>query len=94
MAGEREILFSLAGRIHVLLRRQTNRIIDVEWMCCDVLYAKEVLRLARLEASQELYELAIRVEDVHPLLPRIKREAVESELKPASSHLKYVVSLR
>ncbi len=35
MSGEMEILFSLAGRLHVLLRREINRIIDVEWMCAD-----------------------------------------------------------
>lgn len=32
MAGEMEILFSLAGRIYVLLRRESNRMIGVEWL--------------------------------------------------------------
>lgn len=65
-----EILFSLAGRIHVLLRRETNRIIDVEWMCVDVGYASEVLRLASATDSEELHKLVERVEQVYPLFPK------------------------
>jgi hypothetical protein len=65
MSGEMEILFSLAGRMHVLLRREINRIIDVEWMCADAAYAKEVIKLARSVDSEELHKLADRVEQVH-----------------------------
>ncbi|MFH0935028.1 MAG: hypothetical protein V1879_07475 [Pseudomonadota bacterium] len=70
MSGEMEILFSLAGRLHVLLRRETNRIIDVEWMCSDAAYAQEVVKLACGSDSDELQRLAERVEEVHPLLHR------------------------
>ncbi|MDD4911627.1 MAG: hypothetical protein PHP57_04980 [Sideroxydans sp.] len=94
MAGEEEVLFALAGRIHVLLRRQTNRITDVEWMCRNALYANEVLKLARAEGSEELQKLVERVEDVHPLLPRIQRVVVAPIPEPTSSASKYVVSLR
>lgn len=94
MSGETEVLFSLAGRIHVLLRRESNRIIDVEWMFSDALYAKEVVRLARTATSQELQELAERVEEVHPLLPRIKREAPMPQAPPYIPEMKYVASLR
>lgn len=70
MSGDMEILFSLAGRLHVLLRREVNRIIDVEWMCIDAAYAKEMVRLARTVESDELHKLCDRIEAVHPLLPR------------------------
>ncbi|MDD2702139.1 MAG: hypothetical protein PHH36_13025 [Sideroxydans sp.] len=91
MAGEMEKLFALAGRIHVLLRREHNRIIDVEWMCSDERYAKEVIKLARSTASEELLALAERVEAVHPLLPRPQPVEVPA---PAKVEAKYVASLR
>jgi hypothetical protein len=91
MSGDMEILFSLAGRMHVLLRRETNRIIDVEWMCADPVYAKEVVKLARTVESDELHKLAERVEEVHPRLPRIERLAAQVPHPPES---KYVVTLR
>jgi hypothetical protein len=91
MAGEMEILFSLAGRIHVLLRREINRIIDVEWMCADAAYAREVLKLARTVESEELHKLADRVEEVHPKMPRVER--VEAHI-PVQGESKYVARLR
>jgi len=91
MAGEMEKLFALAGRIHVLLRREHNRIIDVEWMCTDESYAKEVIKIARSAESEELLALAERVEAVHPLLPKPQRIEVPI---PAKTEAKYVASLR
>ncbi len=86
-----EILFSLAGRMHVLLRREINRIVDVEWMCVDPAYAKEVIKLARTAGSDELHKLADRVEEVHPLLPRIEQPA--ASMTPRTE-AKYVATLR
>jgi hypothetical protein len=91
MSGDMEILFSLAGRIHVLLRREINRIVDVEWMCADAAYAKEVIKLARTIESEELHKLAERVEEVHPKLPRIEHLAAPITRQPES---KYVATLR
>ncbi len=91
MAGEMEVLFSLAGRIHVLLRREINRTVDVEWMCADTLYAQEVIKLARATGLEELHRLAERVEEVHPLLPRIERPVAPPSPSPEK---KYVTSLR
>ncbi len=91
MSGEMEILFSLAGRLHVLLRREVNRIIDVEWMCVDPVYAKEVIKLARGTESDELYKLADRVEEVHPLLHRVEHPDVSV---PSRTESKYVATLR
>ena len=91
MSGDMEILFSLAGRIHVLLRREINRIVDVEWMCADAAYAKEVIKLARTIESEELHKLADRVEEVHPKLPRIEHLAAPITRQPES---KYVATLR
>lgn len=96
MAGEMEKLFALAGRIHVLLRREHNRIIDVEWMCADESYAREVIKLARSAESEELLALAERVEEVHPLLPKPQRVEVPipSQVETKQVEAKYVASLR
>jgi len=91
MAGEMEILFSLVGRMHVLLRREVNRIIDVEWMCIDAVYAKEVIKLARSVEMDELDKLCDRVEQVHPLLPRI--EHLDRHI-PVPAEEKYLKTLR
>jgi hypothetical protein len=94
MVGDKEILFSLAGRIHVLLRRENNRIIDVEWMCADISYAKEVLRLATAANSDELHKLAGRVEQVYPLFPKVPK--VEKMITSVQSEVerKYMNTLR
>ncbi len=91
MSGEMEILFSLAGRMHVLLRREINRIIDVEWMCADAAYAKEVVKLARTVDSDELHKLADRVEQVHPKFLRTEHVAAPIH---AMEESKYMTTLR
>jgi hypothetical protein len=91
MSGEMEILFSLAGRMHVLLRREINRIIDVEWMCADAAYAREVIKLAHSVDSDELHKLADRVEQVHPKFLRTEHVA---EHIPGVAESKYLTTLR
>ncbi|MDD2686077.1 MAG: hypothetical protein PHY62_07955 [Gallionella sp.] len=96
MAGESEVLFSLSGRLHVILRRATNRIIDVEWLAINGEYARAVIELARDADTAELNELADRIEEIHPLLAR--------QIKPVATHIppapaeqqedKYLFSLR
>lgn len=91
MSGEMEVLFSVAGRMHVLLRREINRIIDVEWMCADPVYAKEVIKLARAVESDELHKLADRVEEVHPKF--LHTERLDDHI-PAMAESKYMTTLR
>lgn len=91
MAGEAEVLFSLAGWVHVLLRRETNRIIDVEWMCADIGYALEVLRLASETDSDELHKLVERIEQIHPQFPKPVKEIV---VQPPENKTKYMNTLR
>jgi hypothetical protein len=91
MHGNMEIVFSLAGRLHVLLRREINRIVDVEWFCSNAVYAGEVIRLARNAHSNEMDILAARIEEVHPLLLRIERQAETASAEPEA---KYVKTLR
>lgn len=95
MAGEMEVIFSLCARIHVLLRRETRRIVDVEWMAVNVEYVREILNISLATENAELRELVQRIETLHPLL--IKAKAAkhlphqETESEPAA---KYLFSLR
>ena len=91
MSEKMEILFSLAGRVHVLMRREINRIVDIEWLCADAAYAKEVIKLARTVQSDELHKLADRIEEVHPKLPRIEQQGSPLPVEAVS---KYVMTLR
>ena len=91
MHGDHEIMFSLAGRMHVSLRREVNRIIDVEWFCLNAAYAAEVIKLARSTQSEELNKLAERMEQVHPLLKRAERTTEDISVATESQ---YVTTLR
>ncbi|MFA6120489.1 MAG: hypothetical protein WCT35_01765 [Sideroxydans sp.] len=93
MAGEMEQLFAVVGRVYVMLRRETNRMIDVEWAIANAEYARKVIELARTTNVAELSELADRIEDTHPLLPRIKRVEAAPPAELFDSP-KYVQSLR
>ena len=93
MAGEMEKIFSLSGRVHVLLRRESNRIVDVEWMTANADYVREILRVIRSTENAELLELAQRIESLHPLLPRAP-QAVGKDADEEEHAEKYLYSLR
>lgn len=95
MAGEMEVLFSLSARIHVLLRRETKRIVDVEWMTVNDDYVREILKISRATENAELHELARRIEVLHPLLPRVKiQNAIRHDDDAKEQEAKYLFSLR
>jgi len=96
MPGDMEKLFSITGRIYVLLRRETNRMIDVEWMVANAVYAREVIRLVREAGHAELMELAERVEQTHPLMERVKSPppVIVTEKPAPQESRKYVNTLR
>lgn len=95
MAGEMEVIFSLSARIHVLLRRETKRIVDVEWMAVNVEYVREILKISLATDNAELCELVQRIETLHPLLIKARASKSlphkETESEPAA---KYQFSLR
>lgn len=95
MAGEMEVIFSLSARIHVLLRRETRRIVDVEWMAVNAEYVREILKISMATDNTELHELVQRIEALHPLLIKAKAAKTlpqkEEENEPGA---KYLFSLR
>lgn len=80
---DNEKLFAITGRLHVVLRREQARIIDVEWIKINGDYTREVLRLARASGSQELEELSLQVETLHPLLKDSSPRAVAEKSRPS-----------
>lgn len=60
MSGTTEV-FAVLGRIHVLLRRDLNRITDIEWASVNKPYAAEIVRLCATANHPDLKVLAERL---------------------------------
>lgn len=86
-------LFAVLGRVYVLLRRETHRMIDVEWAVVNSDYALEVIHLARNTKNSDLLALANQIQ---LLYPQIKREPnpAASPNNPVPSPEKYFQTLR
>ncbi len=87
MPGEWKILFSLAGRMHVLLRREINRIIDVEWMCIDPAYARRSHQAGTHRRVGGVAQAGARIEEVHPKMFRIEHP-VDSVSQPGGIEIR------
>ncbi len=86
-------LFAVLGRVYVLLRRETHRMIDVEWAVMNTDYALEIMHLARSTKNPDLLALANQIQLLHP---QIKREPnpAESPRTPPPAAEKYFKTLR
>lgn len=81
--------FALMGRLHVNLRRQSGRVIDIEYMRIDPAYCRYLLKMASLSTSEEVQEIGqklqevffgeeglfVRTEPRQPLLARLQEPA-------------------
>ena len=43
----------IAAHLHVLLRRKTGRVTDIEWMVANEAYAAEIVRFATARAAED-----------------------------------------
>lgn len=92
--------FALMGRLHVNLRRQSGRVIDIEYMRIDPAYCRYLLKMASLSTSEEVQELGqklqevffgeeglfVRTEPRQPLLARLQEPAAAAPAAaPATS---------
>lgn len=57
--------FSLMGRLHVALRRETGRITDVEYMRIDPSYCRHLIQVARQSGYPDLHSIAERLETIY-----------------------------
>ena len=95
MSTDNEKLFSTFGRIHVILRREQGRIIDVEWAAANGEYALEIQKLASASANQELGELSEQIGLLHPLLKDSAKPAAATKHTPGGGEAaKYTFSIR
>lgn len=88
---------ALAAHLHVVLRRKTGRVTDVEWMAANTEYATEIVRFARQKAAEdhapELAEWADKLERVMavPLATRnppwVERATTALRERPAPATL-------
>lgn len=46
-------LMAIAAHLHVVLRRRTGRVTDVEWMVANREYALEIVRFTRARATED-----------------------------------------
>lgn len=73
------VIYSLLGRVHLLMRRQVNRITDVEYMRVNKEYSREIVRLGLESGHPELVELCDRLRVAMELDPQ--DEAVHANTK-------------
>lgn len=81
--------FALMGRLHVNLRRQSGRVIDIEYMRIDPAYCRYLLKMASLSTSEDVQDIGqklqetffgaeglfVRTEPRQPLLTRLAEPA-------------------
>lgn len=58
-------VFALMGRLHVILRRETGRITDIEYMRQDPAYCRHVLDLAAHSGNADVVALRERLESLY-----------------------------
>jgi len=57
--------FALMGRMHVILRRQTGRVTDIEYMRIDPGYCRYILKMIASSDNTDLHEIAIKLEEIY-----------------------------
>lgn len=95
---------AIATRLYVRLRQHAGRVIDAVWMSQNVDYAREIIKLCRLQADPELSQLADRFEALvlgpgtraQPFNPAATGTfpAAGGAAAPASPAAKYMRTLR
>jgi hypothetical protein len=68
--------FAVAAHLHVIMRRTTGRVTDVEWMVKSADYAREIIKAARAAPQPDLHRLADKLEALLlPPAPRVLNSA-------------------
>ncbi|CAN5706157.1 hypothetical protein BH11PSE12_BH11PSE12_15370 [soil metagenome] len=58
------LAFSLMARLHVILRRQNERVTDIEYMRIDPQYCRYILDFARQLPNPDVQEICAKLEQV------------------------------
>jgi hypothetical protein len=99
LAGLENQAFALMARMHVIIRRQSGRVTDIEYMRLDPVYCRHVLKMARdlpnddlpqlCEKLQEIYfgpeGLFVRAPPRQPLMSRLSNTSDEAQMGGTAS---------
>lgn len=91
--------FSLMGRLHVVMRRETGRITDIEYMRIDPAYCRYLIQLAMHSEQADLQKIGERLDSIYfgeeglfviappkpPLLSRFTQDAAAAPKPPAAA---------
>tara|TARA_R110001599_G_scaffold171353_1_gene362077 strand:- start:63118 stop:63519 length:402 start_codon:yes stop_codon:yes gene_type:complete len=88
--------FALMGRMHVMLRRQSGRVTDIEYMHIDPGYCRYLLKMASLSPNEDLQEVGLRLQEIffgddglfvrkEPKAPLLSRQTDLEQAPPAIS---------
>lgn len=95
--------FALMGRMHVMLRRQSGRVTDIEYMHIDPGYCRYLLKMASLSPNEDLQEIGLRLQEIffgddglfvrkEPKAPLLSRMSTDPEPPPAAPTTRPVVT--
>lgn len=65
LASLKNQAFALMARLHVIIRRQTGRVIDIEYMRIDPVYCRYVLNMAVDMQNDDLPPLCEKLQEVY-----------------------------
>jgi hypothetical protein len=57
--------FALMARLHVIIRRQTGRVTDIEYMRLDPVYCRHVLNMAQELPNDDLPHICEKLQDIY-----------------------------
>lgn len=65
LAGLENQAFALMARLHVIIRRQSGRVTDIEYMRIDPVYCRYVLNLALSMPNDDLPQICERLQEIY-----------------------------
>jgi hypothetical protein len=79
--------FALMSRLHVIMRRESGRVTDIEYMRLDPQYCRHVLGLAEATGNADLQGICARLGDIYfapgGLFPPAKKPVPPQMAEPA-----------
>lgn len=84
-------VFAVAAHLHVLLRRKTGRVIDIDWLAVNEEYARTVARFCREKAAADGHaELLPWADKLDALIPEISAGVKKPLLQSAVDKIRAV----
>ncbi|MGV3741657.1 MAG: hypothetical protein ACO1NO_05055 [Burkholderiaceae bacterium] len=65
LAGLENQAFALMARLHVIIRRQSGRVTDIEYMRIDPVYCRYVLNMALNMPNEDLPQICQKLQEIY-----------------------------